>query len=483
MTYDFDLLVIGGGSGGVRCARVAAGHGARVGVVEARHWGGTCVNLGCVPKKIMVQATEYGEWAEDARGFGWDMERGSHDWTRLIGHKDHEIERLNRTYIRLLENAGVRIFEGRARFVDPHTLVIEPGPLAPDAEPRRVTAEQIVIATGGVPMLQPRLEGQELGITSDQAFHLERRPERVTIVGSGYIGVEFSGIFNGLGSEVGMVFRQKLPLRGFDDELRAALDEAMGQRGVTRHPETTLHRVERERGGLRLTLSDGRQMSTDLLFFAVGRHPNVAGLGLETTAVRTTELGRVIVRNGLEDGAQTDEPNIYAIGDVTNRLNLTPVAIAEGHMLADRLFSGSSREWRFDTVPKAVFFSPPLASVGLSEEEAAARGPADIYSARFKPMRHVMSGRDRRTTIKLVVDHDTQVVLGVHMLGEDAPEIMQGMAIAVTANLKKSDFDRTVGIHPSSAEEFVTLRTLTRTVDASVETRAIGVRAVEAAAS
>ncbi len=464
MTYDFDLFVIGGGSGGVRCARIAAGHGARVGVAEARHWGGTCVNLGCVPKKIMVQATEYGEWADDAAGFGWDMERGHHDWTRLISGKDREIDRLNRTYIRLLETAGVRIFEGRARFDGPHALVIEPGPLAPDATPRRVTAERIVIATGGVPTLQPDIEGHALGITSDQAFHLERRPERVTIVGSGYIGVEFSGIFNGLGSETSMLFRQQLPLRGFDDELRAALDEAMRQRGIVRHAGTLLHRIERHRDALRLTLTDGRELDTDLVFFAMGRHPNVAGLGLETTGVRTTEAGRIIVRDGLQDGGETDEPQVYAIGDVTNRLNLTPVAIAEGHMLADRLFSTTGREWRFDTVPKAVFFSPPLASVGLSEEAAAERGVTDIYSASFKSMRHVMSGRDRRTTIKLVVDHDSQVVLGVHMLGEDAPEIMQGMAIAVTANLKKSDFDRTVGIHPSSAEEFVTLRALTRTV-------------------
>ena len=463
MAFDFDLFVIGGGSGGVRCARIAASHGARVGVAEARHWGGTCVNLGCVPKKIMVQASEYGEAVRDSHGFGWDMEPGRHDWRRLVAHKDHEIGRLNEIYTRLLENAGVRIFEGRARFLDAHTLEIGPGPLNPHAEPRRVSAERIVIATGGVPMVQPDIEGQELGITSDQAFHLEQRPQRVTIIGSGYIGVEFSGIFAGLGSETSMLFRQKLPLRGFDEDLRVALDDAMAERGIIRHSSTLLHRIERHRGALRLTLTDGRELDSDLAFFAVGRHPNVAGLGLENARVQTTDTGRVIVR----EGAETSEPGIYAIGDVTNRLNLTPVAIAEGHMLADRLFSGTSREWRMDTVPKAVFFSPPLASVGLTEEEAADRAPADIYSARFKSMRHVMSGRDRRTTVKLVVDHDSQVVLGAHMLGEDAPEIMQGLAIAVTAGLKKADFDRTVGIHPSSAEEFVTLRTLTRVAGAA----------------
>ena len=366
-------------------------------------------------------------------------------------------------YTRLLENAGVRVFEGRARFEDAHTLLIEASKLAPEAAPRQITAERIVIATGGVPAVQPHIEGQELGITSDDAFHLASRPDRVTLVGSGYIGVEFAGIFAGLGAETSMIFRQALPLRGFDEDLRVALDDAMEERGIVRHSSTLLHKIERRGDAFDLTLSDGRRIATDLVFFAVGRHPNVAGLGLEQTRVRLTESGRVIVH----DAAQTDEDGVYAIGDVTNRLNLTPVAIAEGHMLADRLFScASPRNWSLDSVPKAVFFSPPLASVGLTEAEAAARGATDIYAARFKSMRHVMSGRNRFTSIKLVVDHASQVVLGAHMLGEDAPEIMQGLAIAVTAGLTKSDFDRTVGIHPSSAEEFVTLRTLTRTVGA-----------------
>ena len=458
MPYDFDLFVIGGGSGGVRCARIAAGHGARVAVAESRHWGGTCVNLGCVPKKMMVQASEYGEHAIDGRGFGWSAEPGTHDWTHLIAVKDREIARLNGIYVTLLRNAGVTLFEGRARFEDAHTLVLEPGPLDPRFEPRRITAERIVIATGSRPIVQPDIEGHELGINSDQAFHLPQRPQRVTIVGSGYIGVEFSGIFAGLGSEVQILYRQTLPLRGFDEDLRVALHEAMEARGITCHANSLLHRIGRHDGALRLTLTDGREWDTDLVFFAVGRAPNVDGLGLETTGVRTTDAGRILV----DGGSETHEPGIFAIGDVTNRMNLTPVAIAEGHILSDRLFAGQVREWSFDTTPKAVFFSPPLASVGLTEDEAAARGPADIYLARFTPMRHTLSGRKRQAVMKLVVDQASRAVVGAHMIGEDAPEMMQGLAIAVTAGVTKEDFDRTIGIHPTSAEEFVTLRTRTR---------------------
>ena len=458
MKYDFDLFVIGGGSGGVRCARIAATHGVRVAVAESRHWGGTCVNLGCVPKKMMVQASEYGEHAADGRGFGWSTEPGTHDWAKLVAAKDHEIDRLNGIYVKLLAAAGVERFEARASFEDAHTLLLEPGPLDRHFEPRRVTAERIVIATGGEPVVQPHIEGHELGINSDQAFHLPARPERVTIVGSGYIGVEFAGIFAGLGSQVQMIYRQALPLRGFDEDLRSALHDAMCARGIVLHPSTLLHRIHRQGDGLVCTLTDGREWEADLVFFAVGRTPNVAGLGLERTGVVTTEEGRILV----DPDSETAEPGIFAIGDVTNRQNLTPVAIAEGHILADRLYGGRPRDWSFETVPKAVFFSPPLASVGLTEAEAAARGPADIYLTRFKPMRHTLSGRDRHSVMKLVVDQPSQRVIGVHMIGDDAPEMMQGLAIAVTAGLTKADFDRTIGLHPTSAEEFVTLRTRAR---------------------
>jgi glutathione reductase (NADPH) len=446
---DFDLFVIGGGSGGVRCARIAAGHGAKVGIAEERFWGGTCVNVGCVPKKLMVQASEYSGFARDSHGFGWDTQPGTHDWAALIAAKDKEIERLNSIYVKLLEGVGVQVFEARATFIDAHTL---------DVGGRRITAETIVIATGGQPERSP-IPGGELGIVSDDAFYLKERPAHVTLIGGGYISVEFAGIFRGLGSEVEIVLRQPLPLRGFDSDLREGLAEALTDSGVRLHCSTTLDRVEAIGDRRRLHLSNGTTLDTDLVFFATGRVPHTKGLGLEQAGVATNAKGAVTV----DREHRTTQSNIYAIGDVTDRLNLTPVAIAEGHSLADRLFSKATpRDWSFVAVPTAVFSSPPLATAGLTEAEAAAQGPADIYLTRFTPMRHTMSGRKRRTLMKLVVDQATQKVIGAHMLGEDSAEMMQGLAIAMTAGATKADFDRTIGIHPTSAEEFVTLRTRTR---------------------
>jgi len=452
--YDYDLFVIGGGSGGVRCARIAASHGARVAIAEERHWGGTCVNVGCVPKKIMVQAAEYGAWAQDAHGFGWmspeSSEQPRHDWGALIAAKNAEITRLNGIYVKLLENSGVALFEDRAVFEDPHTLLVGT---------QRITAERIVIATGGMPVW-PDIEGADLGVVSDHAFFLPELPKRVTLIGGGYIGVEFAGIFRGLGAEVDLLYRQNLPLRGFDQDIRSALAGALNDQGIHVHASILLHRLEKlPDGAKRLHLTDGRSFDSDLVFFALGRAPHTVGLGLEQAGIATTPTGAVVVD---EDNA-TGHAHIFAIGDVSNKLNLTPVAIAEGHRLADRLYSpGPKRDWSFDPIATAVFSVPQIATCGLTEAQAAAQGPADIYQASFTPMRHIMSGRLRKTMIKLIVDQASQRVVGAHMIGDDAAEMMQSIGIAMTAGATKQDFDRTIGIHPTSAEEWVTLRTRTR---------------------
>ena len=448
MTYDFDLFVIGGGSAGVRLARIAAGHGARVGIAEARFWGGTCVNVGCVPKKFMVMAAEYGLAADDARGFGWDAGRGAHDWARFIAAKDQEIARLNRTYTGLLERVGVAMFECHARFIDAHHL---------DLGDRQISAERIAIATGGLPV---RLDfpGAEHAIVSDQAFHLHSRPERVVMVGGGYIAVEFAGIFAGLGSRVEQVFRQDLPLRGFDPDLRAGIAEALAANHVILHPGVTPMALEKHGEMRKLILSNGRSIEADCVFLATGRAPNIAGLNLAAAGVTVSASGAIPINDRL----QTNIEHIYALGDVTDRLNLTPVATAEGHALADSLFGGKPRTVSLERVPYAVFAIPPLASVGLREDQAP--GGTRVFVASFTPMRHALSKRVRRSLMKLLVDPASDQVLGAHMLGEDAPEIIQGLAVAIMAGARKADFDRTIGIHPTVAEEFVTMRTQTRVV-------------------
>ncbi|MGE0419441.1 MAG: glutathione-disulfide reductase, partial [Acetobacteraceae bacterium] len=445
---DFDLFVIGGGSAGVRCARIAAGHGAKVGIAEERFWGGTCVNIGCVPKKLLVQAAEYGAWADDAEGFGWIIEKGPHDWSKLIASKDREINRLQGIYRRLLDNAGATIFDGRAVLLDSHTI---------EVCGKQVTAEKIVIATGGVPE-RPEIPGAELGIISDDAFYLPDMPKHVTIVGSGFIAVEFAGVFRGLGAEVHLVYRQPLPLRGFDQDVRETLAEALEAQGINLHPLRHPQKVEADGDGRILTFGDGERMRTDVVFFATGRRPLTDNLGLDKAGVAVRPDGAVIV----DDHLCTTQPNIYAMGDATHRMNLTPVATAEGHALADTLFGKNPRKVSLHNVPAAVFSTPPVGTVGLTEEDAAARGPVDVYVTKFTPMRHTLSGRARRTMMKLVVDQATQKIVGAHMVGEDAPEIIQGVAIAVVMGATKQDFDRTIGIHPTAAEEFVTLRTRTR---------------------
>jgi len=457
MTYDFDLFVIGGGSAGVRLARISAGHGARVGVAEERFWGGTCVNVGCVPKKIMVQAAEYGLWADDAAAFGWTgMVKGSHDWAVLAAARDAEVGRLSAIYGKLLMGAGCQVFEARAIFIDAHTL---------DVGGQIVTAGRIVIATGGQPT-KPDIPGAELGMISDALFSLPALPKRVAVIGGGYIGLEFACLLQGLGAEVEMFLRATLPLTGFDQDIREALPEAMRAQGIVMNAGVMPTRIAHAAGEYILSLTNNFIREVDAVFFCTGRRANTAGLGLEAAGVAMNAAGAVIV----DDEHATSQKHIYAIGDVIDRLNLTPMATAVGHALADTLFGRNPRKASYLNVPTAVFTSPPIGTVGLTEAQAEKLGPTDIYLTRFTPMRHAMSKREgRKTTMKLVVDQATQKILGAHMLGEDSAEIMQGIGIAVAMGATKQDFDRTIGIHPTAAEEFVTLRTRTRVVGLAPE--------------
>ncbi|MGG5809224.1 glutathione-disulfide reductase [Falsiroseomonas sp. CW058] len=459
MTYDFDFFVIGGGSAGVRCARIAAGHGARVGIAEERFWGGTCVNVGCVPKKIMVNAAEYGAWAEDAAAFGWNLTNHGHDWAKLAAARDAEVARLSGIYDKLLKGAGCNTFDARATFLDAHTLQVGE---------QRVTAERIVIATGGTAQ-RLDIPGAELGFISDDLFTLPALPRRVAVLGSGYIALEFACILRGLGAEVDLIYRAPLPLRGFDDDIRAALAEALTAQGIRLNPDVTPTRITTVDGELLLGLSTNFVREVDAVFFCTGRLPNTRGLGLDAAGVRCAANGAVVVD---EDHA-TSQPHIFALGDVIDRVNLTPMATATGHALADTLFGNRPRKASYENVPSAVFTSPPVGTVGLTEAEAAKRGPVDIYLTRFTPMRHTISRREgRKTVMKLVVCQRTQRVLGAHMLGEDAAEMMQGIGIAVAMGATKQDFDRTIGIHPTAAEEFVTLRTRVREAGAGVRAAA-----------
>jgi glutathione reductase (NADPH) len=444
--YDLDLFVIGAGSGGVRASRIAGQYGAKVAVAEERYLGGTCVNVGCIPKKLLVYAAEFGDAFADAAGFGWAPSRPAFDWQKLIANKNHEIERLNGVYERLLTGAGVAVMRGHAEIVDPHTVVIGG---------RRISVEYLLAATGSWPTT-PVIAGAEFGITSNEAFFLERLPRRAAIVGGGYIAVEFAGIFHGLGTEVSLIHRGEHLLRGFDDDLRVALGAEMRKRAFDLRLGVRVEQLERTVEGVRAALSDGTGIEADLLMFATGRHPHSQNLGLEGAGVAMDASGAVTV----DEYSRSSVANIYAIGDLTNRKNLTPVAIAEGHAVADTLFGGRPRAMDFDNVPSAVFSQPPIASAGLSEAEARARlGAVDIYKSEFKPLKHTLSGRDERALMKLVVDQKSQRVVGAHMMGPDAGEIIQGIAIAIKCGATKADFDATIGIHPTAAEEFVTMRT------------------------
>jgi glutathione reductase (NADPH) len=448
--YDYDLFAIGAGSGGVRAARMSAGLGARVAIAEERYLGGTCVNVGCIPKKLFVYAAHYREDFEDAAGFGWTVGERRFDWPTLRANKDREIERLNGVYAGLLDSAGVDRFEGRARIVDPHTVEID---LA-GGDRRRVSAENILVATGGWPSL-PEIEGVEHVISSNEAFELESLPRRALIVGGGYIAVEFAGIFHGLGVEVVQLYRGPLFLRGFDDDVRTTLAEDMRHKGIDLRFESNPAKIEKTPAGLVATLEDGSRVEADLILYATGRRPLVADLGLEEAGVELNAAGAVVV----DEYSRTSVSSIWAVGDATDRINLTPVALAEGMALAKTLFGGEPTRADHEDVPSAVFSQPPIGSVGATEQEARERyGDVAIYRSRFRALKHTLSGRDETTMMKLIVERAGDRVVGCHMVGPDAGEIVQGIAIAVKCRATKAQFDATIGIHPTSAEEFVTMR-------------------------
>jgi glutathione reductase (NADPH) len=444
--YDYDLFVIGAGSGGVRAARVAAGYGARVAIAEESRVGGTCVIRGCVPKKLLAYAAHVHEEIEDARGFGWSIENARFDWPTLIANKDREIDRLNAIYKKLLAESGVRLLESRAVLVDPHTIEIGG---------KRITADTILVATGARPVV-PDEPGAEFGITSNEAFHLPRLPKRIVVAGGGYIAVEFAGIFNGLGAKVTQLYRGEQILRGFDDDIRNTLAAEMRKKGIDLRVGTTIRRTEKAGDAFRVTLSDGSTLEVDCVMYAIGRQPNTAGTGLDEVGATLGADGAVMVN----EYSQSKQPHIYAIGDCTNRLNLTPVAIREGHAFADTVFGKRPTAVDHHNVASAVFSQPPVGTVGLTEAFARLEcGAVDIYRTTFRPLKHTLSGRDEKTMMKLVVERATQRVVGAHMVGPDAPEIIQAIAIAVKMGATKQQFDETVAIHPTAAEEFVTLRT------------------------
>ncbi|MHA1154340.1 MAG: glutathione-disulfide reductase [Alphaproteobacteria bacterium] len=451
--FDYDLFVIGGGSGGVRAARMAAGTGARVAIVESYRYGGTCVIRGCVPKKLFSYAAHYHEDLEDAAGFGWTVGESRFDWKRLMANKDAEILRLEGIYERLLNDAGVEIHRGHGRLLDAHRVEIE-GAAETGGETRVMSAETILIATGAAPSYPPG-HGWEFGISSNEVFELDALPGRAVVYGGGFIAVEFASIFNGLGVQVTEIYRGPQILRGFDDDVRNTLAAEMVKKGIELRVETTIDHIEKTASGLTLRLSDGESLETDLVLAATGRRPNTGNLGLGAAGVALNEAGAIMV----DAYSCTSQPNIYAVGDVTDRIALTPVAIAEAMAFVDTVYRGTPRAMDHTSVPSAVFSHPTVATVGLSEHEAReVCAEIDIYRSSFRPLRHTLTGRDERAMMKLIVDRPSQKVVGAHMVGADAPEIIQGIAVAIKAGATKQVFDATVGIHPTAAEEFVTLR-------------------------
>ncbi|MDP6485580.1 MAG: glutathione-disulfide reductase [Alphaproteobacteria bacterium] len=445
--FDVDLLVIGAGSGGVRAARMAANEGAKVAVAEDKDLGGTCVNVGCVPKKLFTYAAHYAGDFEDAEAYGWEVGARNFYWPRLIANKNTEIARLNGVYGKLMDEAGVTLMRGRATLTGPNSATVE------GAE---VTAKYILVATGGHPVV-PEFPGNEHVITSDQAFHLGTLPGRLAMVGGGYIAVEFTSIFHALGVDVTQLYRGPLFLRGFDHDLREGLAGEMRKQGVSLRFESQVAKIEKQGKAFQVKLEDGSALETDLVMVATGRAPNTKGLGLEAAGVELAANGAVKV----DDHFCSNVPSVYALGDVIDRVQLTPVAIAEAMVVVDHMFGADAMaDMSYDNIPSAVFSHPNLATVGLTEEEARKRhGEVEVYTSSFKALKHTLTGRDETTFMKLVTEPGAGRVLGLHMMGEAAGEIVQGFAVAMTCGATKAQFDATIGIHPTSAEEFVTLRT------------------------
>jgi glutathione reductase (NADPH) len=446
-SYDYDLFVIGAGSGGVRAARMSSSYGARVAIAEEYRFGGTCVIRGCVPKKLLVYAARFSGDFEDAAGFGWQIDGLKFDWQTLIANKDKEIDRLEGLYKKTLNNADAAIFSDRAELVDPHTIRLV------EAD-RTLTARTILVATGGHPF-KPDTPGAEHAITSNEAFHLKELPKRITIVGAGYIAVEFASIFNGLGSQVTLIYRGELILRGFDDDIRTGLADEMQKRGVDILLNTQVSEITPDGDAYAVKLSNGDTLATDLVMYATGRMPNTGTLGLEQAGVELGRNGHVVV----DDYSKSSVEHIFAVGDVTGRVALTPVAIREGAAFAESVFNDNPSSVDYSGIPTAVFSEPEIGTVGLTEAEAREKHPKlKIYKSSFRPMKHTLSGRDEKMIMKLLVDGESGRIAGCHILGADAGEMAQLLAITMRMGATKEDFDATVALHPSAAEELVTMR-------------------------
>jgi glutathione reductase (NADPH) len=444
--YDYDLFTIGAGSGGVRASRMSASFGAKVAVAEERYLGGTCVNVGCIPKKLLVYASHFADDFRDAEGYGWTTGGSRFDWTQLIANKNKEIQRLNGIYRKVLVDAGVKVIEDHAEVIDPHTVMIGG---------KKITAKYILVAVGSWPMV-PEFSGSQYAITSNEAFYLPALPERVVIVGGGYVGVEFAGIFHGLGARTTQLYWNDLFLRGFDRDIRTSLAEEMRKRGIDLRFKSDIAKIEKAGKTLKATLTDHSVIEADQILYATGRLSKTPKLGLEDAGVQLKYNGAVVV----DEYSKSSVDSIYAIGDCTDRMMLTPVAIAEGMAVANTLFNDKPTRPGYLNVPTAVFSMPNCGTVGLSEEEARERNyRVDIYRTAFRPLKHTLTGSDERTMMKLVVDQTTDKVLGCHMVGPEAGEIIQGLAVALNCGATKAQFDATIGIHPTAAEEFVTMRT------------------------